>query len=162
MAFMNFNEIFSSKNRLHFFTIEKKNELKLTFISDYTLAVKNEYSLKKEVFSYKSLQENLFEENDEILAFLRGRKIILFKNFTQNTNNFKTSLLSQYTLLGFLFIATLFFLFVILNAFSFLDLLFLLACLMLFSVSFINFSVLIKQIRILKDLDKDKVRKLFK
>lgn len=162
MAFMNFNEIFSSKNRLHFFTIEKKNELKLTFISDYTLAVKNEYSLKKEVFSYKSLQENLFEENDEILAFLRGRKIILFKNFTQNTNNFKTSLLSQYTLLGFLFIATLFFLFVILNAFSFLDLLFLLACLMLFSVSFINFSVLIKQIRLLKDLDKDKVRKLFK
>ncbi|MCX2682576.1 hypothetical protein OQH60_02455 [Campylobacter sp. MIT 21-1685] len=154
---MNFKNILYPKDRVHFFTIKRKNVLKLLFINDYTLASQSQ---SEEIFSYKSLEEDLFQENDEILALSHGKKIILFKNFTQNTNNFKSFLLSQFILLMFLFVASLFFLFVVLNSFSFFDLFFLLVCLMLFSISFINLSILIKHICLLKKFDKEKAKNL--
>lgn len=102
MAFMNFSGFFYARNDLRLFKIEKKNELKSFFYKDYTLSsYKDALNLNNEIFFYQSLKEGLFKENDEILVSNLGKKIILFRNFTQNCDNFNEAKLKQILLLFF-------------------------------------------------------------
>ncbi|EAK6804356.1 hypothetical protein E5040_07960, partial [Campylobacter coli] len=140
--------------------IEKKSEIKSFFYKDYTLAsFKDELNLNNEIFFYQSLKENLFKENDEILISNLGKKIILFRNFTQNSDNFAEAKLKQVLLLIFLFLASVFFAsLAAINEFGAVDLVFLMICLLLLVMGIINLGLLFKQIRILKSFSKEEMK----
>ncbi|MDC7793332.1 hypothetical protein, partial [Campylobacter coli] len=127
---------------------------------DYTLAsFKDELNLNNEIFFYQSLKENLFKENDEILISNLGKKIILFRNFTQNSDNFAEAKLKQVLLLIFLFLASVFFAsLAAINEFGAVDLVFLMICLLLLVMGIINLGLLFKQIRILKSFNKEEMK----
>ncbi|EAI9576514.1 hypothetical protein C3250_04465 [Campylobacter coli] len=160
MAFMNFSGFFYARNDLRLFKIEKKSEIKSFFYKDYTLAsFKDELNLNNEIFFYQSLKENLFKENDEILISNLGKKIILFRNFTQNSDNFAEAKLKQVLLLIFLFLASVFFAsLAAINEFGAVDLVFLMICLLLLVMGIINLGLLFKQIRILKSFSKEEMK----
>lgn len=160
MAFMSFSGFFYARNDLRLFKIEKKSELKSFFYKDYTLAsFEDALNLKSEVFFYQSLKEKLFQENDEILVSNLGKKIILFRNFTQNTDNFFEAKLRQFSLLLFSLLASVFFAsLAAINEFGVVDLVFLMICLLLFVMSIINLGLLFKQIRIFKSFSKEQMR----
>ncbi|EJJ4813134.1 hypothetical protein, partial [Campylobacter coli] len=145
---------------LRLFKIEKKSEIKSFFYKDYTLAsFKDELNLNNEIFFYQSLKENLFKENDEILISNLGKKIILFRNFTQNSDNFAEAKLKQVLLLIFLFLASVFFAsLAAINEFGAVDLVFLMICLLLLVMGIINLGLLFKQIRILKSFSKEEMK----
>ncbi|EFU7095270.1 hypothetical protein HTZ32_001475, partial [Campylobacter coli] len=147
-------------NDLRLFKIEKKSEIKSFFYKDYTLAsFKDELNLNNEIFFYQSLKENLFKENDEILISNLGKKIILFRNFTQNSDNFAEAKLKQVLLLIFLFLASVFFAsLAAINEFGAVDLVFLMICLLLLVMGIINLGLLFKQIRILKSFSKEEMK----
>ncbi|EAJ3436375.1 hypothetical protein CXK19_09585, partial [Campylobacter coli] len=130
------------------------------FYKDYTLAsFKDELNLNNEIFFYQSLKENLFKENDEILISNLGKKIILFRNFTQNSDNFAEAKLKQVLLLIFLFLASVFFAsLAAINEFGAVDLVFLMICLLLLVMGIINLGLLFKQIRILKSFNKEEMK----
>ncbi len=103
MAFMNFSGFFYARNDLRLFKIEKKNELKSFFYKDYTLSsYKDALNLNNEIFFYQSLKEGLFKENDEILVSNLGKKIILFRNFTQNCDNFNEEIKTNIAFIFFI------------------------------------------------------------
>ncbi|WP_157656634.1 hypothetical protein [Campylobacter coli] len=160
MAFMSFSGFFCARNDLRLFKIEKKSEIKSFFYKDYTLAsFKDELNLNNEIFFYQSLKENLFKENDEILISNLGKKIILFRNFTQNSDNFAEAKLKQVLLLIFLFLASVFFAsLAAINEFGAVDLVFLMICLLLLVMGIINLGLLFKQIRILKSFSKEEMK----
>ncbi|MDK2071731.1 hypothetical protein [Campylobacter coli] len=160
MAFMSFSGFFYARNDLRLFKIEKKSEIKSFFYKDYTLAgFKDELNLNNEIFFYQSLKENLFKENDEILISNLGKKIILFRNFTQNSDNFAEAKLKQVLLLIFLFLASVFFAsLAAINEFGAVDLVFLMICLLLLVMGIINLGLLFKQIRILKSFSKEEMK----
>ncbi|EAK4851866.1 hypothetical protein C2Q24_06055 [Campylobacter coli] len=160
MAFMSFSGFFYARNDLRLFEIEKKSEIKSFFYKDYTLAsFKDELNLNNEIFFYQSLKENLFKENDEILISNLGKKIILFRNFTQNSDNFAEAKLKQVLLLIFLFLASVFFAsLAAINEFGAVDLVFLMICLLLLVMGIINLGLLFKQIRILKSFSKEEMK----
>ncbi|ECH5256834.1 hypothetical protein FPW35_02310 [Campylobacter coli] len=160
MAFMSFSGFFYARNDLRLFNIEKKSEIKSFFYKDYTLAsFKDELNLNNEIFFYQSLKENLFKENDEILISNLGKKIILFRNFTQNSDNFAEAKLKQVLLLIFLFLASIFFAsLAAINEFGAVDLVFLMICLLLLVMGIINLGLLFKQIRILKSFSKEEMK----
>ncbi|EFN0477686.1 hypothetical protein HJ702_001817, partial [Campylobacter coli] len=137
-----------------------KSEIKSFFYKDYTLAsFKDELNLNNEIFFYQSLKENLFKENDEILISNLGKKIILFRNFTQNSDNFAEAKLKQVLLLIFLFLASVFFAsLAAINEFGAVDLVFLMICLLLLVMGIINLGLLFKQIRILKSFNKEEMK----
>ncbi|EGK8801818.1 hypothetical protein IO746_001916, partial [Campylobacter coli] len=149
-----------ARNDLRLFKIEKKSEIKSFFYKDYTLAsFKDELNLNNEIFFYQSLKENLFKENDEILISNLGKKIILFRNFTQNSDNFAEAKLKQVLLLIFLFLASVFFAsLAAINEFGAVDLVFLMICLLLLVMGIINLGLLFKQIRILKSFSKEEMK----
>ncbi|KQH54536.1 hypothetical protein, partial [Campylobacter coli] len=151
---------FYARNDLRLFKIEKKSEIKSFFYKDYTLAsFKDELNLNNEIFFYQSLKENLFKENDEILISNLGKKIILFRNFTQNSDNFAEAKLKQVLLLIFLFLASIFFAsLAAINEFGAVDLVFLMICLLLLVMGIINLGLLFKQIRILKSFSKEEMK----
>ncbi|EKI0426126.1 hypothetical protein PB252_001045, partial [Campylobacter coli] len=130
------------------------------FYKDYTLAsFKDELNLNNEIFFYQSLKENLFKENDEILISNLGKKIILFRNFTQNSDNFAEAKLKQVLLLIFLFLASVFFAsLAAINEFGAVDLVFLMICLLLLVMGIINLGLLFKQIHILKSFSKEEMK----
>ncbi|ELV1179624.1 hypothetical protein QNX57_000545 [Campylobacter coli] len=152
--------MFYARNDLRLFKIEKKSEIKSFFYKDYTLAsFKDELNLNNEIFFYQSLKENLFKENDEILISNLGKKIILFRNFTQNSDNFAEAKLKQVLLLIFLFLASVFFAsLAAINEFGAVDLVFLMICLLLLVMGIINLGLLFKQIRILKSFSKEEMK----
>ncbi|ECQ4156304.1 hypothetical protein FY803_05070 [Campylobacter coli] len=160
MAFMSFSGFFYARNDLRLFKIEKKSEIKSFFYKDYTLAsFKDELNLNNEIFFCQSLKENLFKENDEILISNLGKKIILFRNFTQNSDNFAEAKLKQVLLLIFLFLASVFFAsLTAINEFGAVDLVFLMICLLLLVMGIINLGLLFKQIRILKSFSKEEMK----
>ncbi len=160
MAFMSFSGFFYARNDLRLFKIKKKSEIKSFFYKDYTLAsFKDELNLNNEIFFYQSLKENLFKENDEILISNLGKKIILFRNFTQNSDNFAEAKLKQILLLIFLFLASIFFAsLAAINEFGAIDLVFLMICLLLLVMGIINLGLLFKQIRILKSFSKKEMK----
>ncbi|EAK7330256.1 hypothetical protein FBD98_06625 [Campylobacter coli] len=160
MAFMSFSGFFYARNDLRLFKIEKKSEIKSFFYKDYTLAsFKDELNLNNEIFFYQSLKENLLKENDEILISNLGKKIILFRNFTQNSDNFAEAKLKQVLLLIFLFLASVFFAsLAAINEFGAVDLVFLMICLLLLVMGIINLGLLFKQIRILKSFSKEEMK----
>ncbi|EIU5835895.1 hypothetical protein L5P16_001756 [Campylobacter jejuni] len=160
MAFMNFSGFFYARNDLRLFKIEKKNELKSFFYKDYTLSsYKDNLNLNNEIFFYQSLKEGLFKENDEILISNLGKKIILFRNFTQNCDNFNEAKLKQILLLFFLLLASIFFAsLAMINEFGAIDLVFLIICLLLLVMGAINLGLLFKQIRILKSFSKEEMK----
>ncbi|EAK8012691.1 hypothetical protein E7P94_07280 [Campylobacter coli] len=160
MAFMSFSGFFYARNDLRLFKIEKKSEIKSFSYKDYTLAsFKDELNLNNEIFFYQSLKENLFKENDEILISNLGKKIILFRNFTQNSDNFAEAKLKQVLLLIFLFLASVFFAsLAAINEFGAVDLVFLMICLLLLVMGIINLGLLFKQIRILKSFSKEEMK----
>lgn len=160
MAFMSFSGFFYARNDLRLFKIEKKSEIRSFFYKDYTLAsFKDELNLNNDIFFYQSLKENLFKENDEILISNLGKKIILFRNFTQNSDNFAEAKLKQVLLLIFLFLASVFFAsLAAINEFGAVDLVFLMICLLLLVMGIINLGLLFKQIRILKSFSKEEMK----
>ncbi|MBM0637268.1 hypothetical protein LNU06_04390 [Campylobacter sp. VicNov18] len=164
MGFMNFNGFFYARNDLRFFKIAKQNKSKSFFYKNYTLSnLKDDLNPNNENFFYQSMKEKLFKENDEILISNLNKNIILFRNFTQNTNNFNEAKLKQISLLVFLFLATIFFASLgVNNDFNTLDLLFLMLCLLLLTMGFINLALLFKQIRILKNSSKEEIKKFLK
>ncbi|MBC5857333.1 hypothetical protein Cjcuy013_02920 [Campylobacter jejuni] len=160
MAFMSFSGFFYARNDLRLFKIEKKNELKSFFYKDYTLSsCKDDLNLNNEIFFYKSLKEGLFKENDKILVLNLGKKIILFRNFTQNYDNFNEAKLKQILLLFFYCLASVFFAsLAMINEFGVIDLVFLMICLLLLVMEVINLVLLFKQIRILKSYSKEEMK----
>ncbi len=164
MVFTNFKGFFYARNELRLFRIEKVNELDSTLYRDYTLVcAKDEFNFQNELLTYKSIKKGFFKENDEILVSNLDKKLVLVKNFTQKTDNFKEALAYQFVLLGFLFFATVFFAVLSgINEFSAVDLIFFMLCLLLLVMALINFSLLRKQIQILNRLDKERVREFLK
>ena len=101
----------------------------------------------------------VFKENDEILVSNLGKKIILFRNFTQNCDNFNEAKLKQILLLFFLLLASVFFAsLAMINEFGAIDLVFLMICLLLLVMGVINLGLLFKQIRILKSFSKEEMK----
>ncbi|MCH5336733.1 MAG: hypothetical protein J1D99_04865 [Campylobacter sp.] len=164
MAFMNFKGFFYARNDLKLFKIEKVSELDGTFYRDYILVcAKDELNLENEIFFYKSIQKDLFRENDEILISNWDKKIILFRNFTRKTNNFKEAVFYQFVLLVFLFIASAFFATLAsINEFSAVDLMLFMLCLLLLVMALINFSLLQRQIQILAKSGKENIREFLR
>ncbi|EAH6622475.1 hypothetical protein EI583_09380, partial [Campylobacter jejuni] len=84
---------------------------------------------------------------------------ILFRNFTQNCDNFNEAKLKQILLLFFLLLASIFFAsLAMINEFGAIDLVFLMICLLLLVMGAINLGLLFKQIRILKSFSKEEMK----
>ena len=164
MAFMSFSGFFHARNDLRLFSIDKKSKINSFIFKDYTISSKIDVlNLNSEIFSCTSLKNDLFSENDEILISNFGKKIILFKNFTKNTNNFFEAKFKQILLLIFLALASVFFgILAVINKFSGIDLVFLMLCLLLLVIGFINFGLLLKQIRILKNYSKEDMKEFLR
>ncbi|AXP09320.1 hypothetical protein N4T57_07380 [Campylobacter hepaticus] len=164
MAFMNFSGFFYARNDIKLFKIANKKVLKTFFYNNYILVnFKDELNLNNKSFFYNSQKANLFKENDEILISYLNKKIILFKNFTQNTDNFKEAKSKQGWLLFFLFLSNIFFInLAIINEFNTVDLLFLMIGFLLLTMGFINLILLFKQINILKNSSKKEIKEFLK
>ena len=116
-----------------------------------------------ESFYYKSKKPYHFKENDTILLCNLNKKIVLFRNLTQNEDNFKEAKMRHFCFLGFLgFFAVLFAFFASVNAFAPLYLILLSVNLILLVLGFINLGLLFKQIRILKTSDKSLIEAFLK
>ncbi len=111
--------------------------------------------VKKEKFTYTALNNELFAQNDELVITILGRKIILFRNFTRHTDNFKEARL-RHTIFSLLFFcaSAVFGAFCVKNGFLGVDIAFFMLFLLGFIISLINYALLKRQIAILSTLDK--------
>lgn len=160
MGFMNFDSFFYAKNDLHFLTLSKIIQNKKIHYHYELYPIKDELNSHNQSFYYEDKKPFLFQENDEILLCNLGKKIILFKNYTQNFDNFKVAKMKHFFLVGFLLLmSVLFAYFFKINDFGILYLLLLCCSLVLLVLSLINLGLLFKQIRILKSLSKEEVKK---
>lgn len=158
MAFMSFEPFLYARSDLRFFTLDL---LELKKSGKYThYKFKTRTKDKEESFSYTAVGENLFNKGDELVIAVLKNKIILFKNFTQNSNNFKEATLRHtlFTLMLFC-MSAIFGAFCVKNGFLAVDI----AFFMLFSLGFvsllINFFLLKKQIHILSTVSKEELKK---
>ena len=110
---------------------------------------------KKEKFTYTALNSELFAQNDELVITILGRKIILFRNFTRLTDNFKEAKL-RHTIFSLLFFcaSAVFGAFCVKNGFLVVDMAFFMLFLLGFIISLINYALLKRQIAILSTLEK--------
>ena len=111
--------------------------------------------VKKEKFTYTALNNELFAPNDELVITILGRKIILFRNFTRLTDNFKEARL-RHTIFSLLFFcaSAVFGAFCVKNGFLVVDMAFFMLFLLGFIISLINYALLKRQIAILSTLEK--------
>ena len=111
--------------------------------------------VKKEKFTYTALNNELFAQNDEIVITILGHKIILFRNFTRLTDNFKEAKL-RHTIFSLLFFcaSAVFGTFCVKNGFLVVDMAFFMLFLLGFIISLINYALLKRQIAILSTLEK--------
>ncbi|NDJ27308.1 MULTISPECIES: hypothetical protein [unclassified Campylobacter] len=153
MAFMSFEPFFVAQNELIFFHIK---ELQKKKTSKYCL-----YKLKDErdELEYIGVLDELFKQNDELILAKRRNKIILFKNFTQNTDNFKEANLRSLLFLILCFVASAVFLvFCFMNDFQMIDIGFFVIFSLAFILSLNNFLKIIKQISMLKMTKKEEIQ----
>ncbi|MBZ7963743.1 hypothetical protein [Campylobacter sp. 2457A] len=163
MAFMNLNKIFRVNYDFNFFKIEKKSDIKNIILKDYILkSYKDELNPNGETFIYQGIKEQVFKENDEILILNIGRKIIFFKNLTQNSDNLGEIQTKQSVLLSFLFFGSLFFASLFLIQFNLTDLFFLILCIIVLIASSISTNLLFKHINLLKKFSKEEIREFLK
>ncbi|MBZ7972978.1 MULTISPECIES: hypothetical protein [Campylobacter] len=163
MAFMNLNNFFRIKYDFNFLKIEKKSSIKNIILKDYILkSYKDEINPNGETFIYQGIKEQIFKENDEILVLSIGRKIIFFKNLTQNSDNLGEIQTKQSLLLSFLFFGSLFFASLFLMEFSILDLLFLILCIIVLIASSISTNLLFRHINLLKKFSKEEIKEFLK
>lgn len=157
MAFMSFEPFLYARNDLRFFTLDLLELKKSGKYTHYKL--KTYTKSKEESFFYTAVGENLFNKGDELVIAVLKNKIILFKNFTHNSNNFKEATFRHvlFTLMLFCMSAV-FGAFCVKNGFLAVDI----AFFMLFSLGFvsllINFFLLKKQIRILSTVGKEELK----
>lgn len=152
MAFMSFNAFLYARNDLNFLEIK---DLKTTKSGKYSI-----YEFKKldMIFTYQSIQAGLLNENDEVAISNQKQKIILLKNFTQNTNNFKEANIRHLLLVLILICASACFgTLCVINGFLNIDITLLMVFSLLLVLSLINYGLLRKQIRILEHLSKEEL-----
>ena len=154
MAFMSFEPFLYARSDLRFFTLDEFGVKKSGKYQLYEL--KND---KQEHFCYTAVSEGLFEKGDELVITNLNNKIILFKNFTKNSNNFKEASLRHtiFTLMIFC-MSAIFGGFCVKNGFLGVDIAFFMLFLLAFVSALINFFLLKKQIRILSYTSKDEFK----
>ena len=115
----------------------------------------NSNEICKEKFTYTALNSELFAQNDELVITILGCKIILFRNFTRLTDNFKEAKL-RHTIFSLLFFcaSAVFGAFCVKNGFLAVDMAFFMLFLLGFIISLINYALLKRQIAILSTLEK--------
>ena len=109
----------------------------------------------KEKFSYTALNDGLFGRHDELVITILKRKIILFRNFTRNLDNFKEAKLRHIVFsLLFFCASSVFGAFCVKNGFQSVDIAFFMLFFLGFIMACINYALLKKQIAILSTLEK--------
>ena len=84
------NSQISSKNEQNLDKISHSNEPNLDKNEPKNSRPKSQNNeVCKEKFSYTALNDGLFSRHDELVITILKRKIILFRNFTRNLDNFK-------------------------------------------------------------------------
>lgn len=155
MAFMSFEPFLYARCDLRFLRLDEVNVKKSGKYSIYELNSLNSQA-KQEIFNYTALNNELFSKGDELVITILKRKIILFRNFTQNLDNFKEAKLRHIVFSLLLFCASAVFgVFCVKNGFLGVDIAFFMLFLLGFVISLINFGLLKKQIRILSTLSKE-------
>ncbi|TKX31525.1 hypothetical protein [Campylobacter estrildidarum] len=164
MAFTNLNKLFYLKYEVELFKIERQSNIKNIISKDYILkSFKDELNPNGDTFTYQGIKQYTFKENDEILILHLDKKIIFFKNFTQNLDNFNEIQTKQGLLLAFLFLVSIFFIsLATIDQFKIIDLIFFIICIILLIVSFINANLLFKHINIFKNFFKEDVKEFLK
>lgn len=157
MAFMSFEPFLYARSDLRFFTLDVLELKKSGKYTHYTL--KTHTKGKEESFSYTAVGENLFCKGDELVLAVLKNKIILFKNFTQNSNNFKEATLRHTLFMLMLFcMSAVFGAFCVKNGFLAVDIAFFMLFFLGFISLLINFFLLKKQIRILSAVSKEELQ----
>lgn len=153
MSFFSLEPFFMAKNSLEFLSVQALFKRKSVKYCTYRFENEN----KK--FEYIGVLDNLFCENDEVIVASRDNKIILFKNFTQNTDNFKEAFLRALLFMIMLFSACAVFLyFCIAHSFAGIDLGFFVLFFLGFVLSLNNFLKIKKQISILAASSKKEIQ----
>ena len=157
MAFMSFEPFLYARSDLRFFTLDEMSAKKS---GKYTLyELKTMTKGKQESFCYTAVGDKLFDKGDELVITILKNKIMLFRNFTKNSNNFKEATLrhSVFTLMLFC-MSAIFGGFCGKNGFLGVDIAFFMLFLLAFVSALINFGLLKKQIRILNSTSKDEFK----
>lgn len=157
MAFMSFEPFLYARSDLRFFTLDEMSAKKS---GKYTLyELKTMTKDKQECFCYTALSDKLFEKGDELVITTLKNKIMLFKNFTKNANNFKEATLRHSVFALMLFcMSAIFGGFCVKNGFLGVDIAFFALFFIAFVSALINFGLLKKQIRILNTLSKEEFK----
>lgn len=150
MVFTSFEPFLYARTDLRFLRLKKVGVKKGGKYCHYELCGE-----KNELFKHTAVSENLFSENDEIVLTNLRDKIILFKNFSKNLDNFKEAKLRHIVFTLLFFVATcVFTAFCVMNDFAIIDISFFALFFVGFIAALINFNLLRKQIKILSTLSK--------
>ena len=164
MAFMNFDIFLYARTDLRLFKIQDLEIFQNENIFSYKIKpTKNDINTFNESFFYHDKNDKIFNINDEILISKLNNKIILFRNYTQNSDNFKKAKNTHFKNLAIFFIISLLCIFfTILNNFGIVDLFLMLISLLLLTMCFINLRLLNKQIRILQNYSQKEMKHFLK
>lgn len=159
MSLNSFEPFLSARNSLEFFRIASLTKRKTSKYCIYKLKENQE----SQELEYIGVMDNLFGENDELIIARRDRKIVLFKNFTQNTDNFKEAFLRIMLFVILFFVASaVFAVFCVMNSFMVIDIAFFVVFFVGFVASLINFLKINKQIKILSQANKAELQNFLK
>lgn len=150
------NSQISSKNKQNLDKISHPNEPNLDKNESKNSRPKSQNNeVCKEKFSYTALNDGLFSRHDELVITILKRKIILFRNFTRNLDNFKEAKLRHIVFSLLFFCASgVFGAFCVKNGFQSVDIAFFMLFFLGFIMACINYALLKKQIAILSTLEK--------
>ena len=150
------NSQISSKNEQNLDKISHSNEPNLDKNEPKNSRQKTQNNETcKEKFSYTALNDGLFSRHDELVITILKRKIILFRNFTRNLDNFKEAKLRHIVFSLLFFCASgVFGAFCVKNGFQSVDIAFFMLFFLGFIMACINYALLKRQIAILSTLDK--------
>lgn len=157
MAFMSFEPFLYARSDLRFLTLDEFSAKKSGKYTLYELQTMTKG--KNESFYYTAISDKLFDKGDEVVITTLKNKVILFKNFSKNSNNFKEATLrhSIFTLMLFC-MSAIFAGFCLKNGFLGVDIAFFMLFFLAFVSALINFFLLKKQIRILNGTSKDELK----
>lgn len=154
---MSFEPFLYARSDLRFLTLDEMSAKKSGKYTLYELQTMTKG--KKESFYYTAISDKLFEKGDELVITILKNKIMLFKNFTKNSNNFKEATLRHSIFALMLFcMSAIFGVFCVKNGFLGVDIAFFALFFLAFVSTLINFGLLKKQIRILSTLSKEEFK----
>lgn len=157
MAFMSFEPFLYARCDLRFLQLDEFDTKKSGKYTLYELCASAKG--EKESFFCTAVGEKSFEKGDELVITTLKNKVILFRNFTKNSNNFKEASLRHSVFALMLFcMSAIFGGFCVKNGFLGVDIAFFMLFLLGFVISLINFGLLKKQIRILSTLSKEEFK----